>query len=286
MDATTIKEAINNAITTVKEKFSSSSTEEKETQKEETNEESNESSDESSSEETKEEETPEPTKSEIDPKIVQEALRFYNILNDPDPKIVSAALKAIVTKAEKAGIEIDGITAKEQREVTTDILDILREEVPEENRELVDALGPALRKIIKLASEGSEAKLKDVEKQLKKFQDDAEAANYASTLNSILTKDKYEGYLPDMEKLMKTIQPVDGVSEEKYLDTLLKLVKAEKGERTTKQKTTKKIEKNAEEALPTSTVKGDNVIILDKAVDLKEAIRLAKEGKTVKYQAG
>ncbi len=281
----TIKDAIKNAFETITSK-------EKETEKapeptsEETKKEEVKDEEEEVKEDKKESSKDEDEEPKLDPKIVKEALKLYDILNDPDPKNVGAALKAMVLRAEKAGIEIEGITAKEQREVTKDILEALKEELPEENRELIDALGPALRKIIKLSSEGSEAKIKDLEKELNKYKTQTEAEKYASTLQSILTKDKYEGHLPAMEKLMETIQPVDGVSEEKYLDTLLKLAKAEKGERTRTETKAKKTEQNAKEATPSSSNKGDNVVILDKAVDLKEAIRLAREGKTVKYQAG
>ncbi len=278
METNSIKDAIKNAFETVKEKLSGEKKEE--SPKEETNgpKETKPDEIETSDEEEvpNEEEKPKFELSERD----KQAIKLFDLLNDTDPNTVGATLQFLVRKAEGAGITIEGATKKEQKEVTKDILDELKEVLPEENQELIDALGPALRKMISKASEGSEIKVKELEKQLKEFTQKAEAANYASDIAKILNTDKYREHLPEMEKLMATVQPADGVNEQQYFDTLLKLAKANKPARDISKKT----EKNAEEAIPSSTGKGSNIVVLDKPVSLKEAIKLAQEGKTVKYQ--
>lgn len=213
-----------------------------------------------------------------DEKEIEKALELFDSLRNPET--ASDTLNLLVTTAKSRGILK---TEEGRQEAAKDIITVLKESVHEDNHYMVDALAPGLEKIFKQLQDGQKVSTSTVEKKIDQIVQKEEEAQAEREIGEILGKDKYTPYLNELNALVDEFPLPEGVTIEKHLDRLLRIAKAESGEKKAQQKdvlAAEKTEKNLGERLPSSkTGNPDDVVIVNKKLNLQESIKLAKEGK-------
>lgn len=211
----------------------------------------------------------------------ERALELFDRLSDPETTAETLAL--LTSAAQNRGL-LKTETGRE--EATESLLDILKKSVSEENHYMVDALAPGLEKIFEKLSKGQEVSTKKLETQILSITEKEQLAENEKFVEGLLESEKYKDYLDEMNTLMEEIPPSEGVDIEKYLDRLLRVAKAEHGDKKTEEKekrTAEKVKQNLEERTPSSKAKNaDDVVIVNKKVNLEEAIDFALKGQKVR----
>lgn len=229
-------------------------------------------------EEKKEPEVKEEKKPARDEKEVERALELFDALRNPET--AGDTLQSLVTVAKNRGI----LKTEEGREEAAEgIVDLLKKNVHEDNHYMVEALGPALEKIFEKMANGQKVSTTQIEKRLDQLNLAEQEKELSTQIEAILSKDKYSDYLDEINALVDEYPLPEGADFEKHLDKLLRVAKAESGEKKKTQqekRVAEKAKKNLEESLPSSkTGNPDDVVVVNKRLGLSDSIDLALQGK-------
>lgn len=219
---------------------------------------------------------------EDDPQMIQRAKDLYKALNDPNTS--KATLQSLITYAQNRGIEL-GETKKEQQAAAKSLSEELKDLVPESEHYMLESLGPVFEYVIKKVQSDSDIKVSTLEQKLKEARQEAEIEKYQGKLEKILSREKYEAYLPTMAEIMKKFSPSEGTETEDYIEEIYQLAKAKKGKLTIVKKQMEKAKRNLEEEIPnSSSSKGtsDDTVVFSRNPTMAEAIEAATKGKKIK----
>jgi hypothetical protein len=209
-------------------------------------------------------ETPEGEKAPAD-EDAQRAMQFWQALQNPEtqPHVIEFLAKQAGYSLQKAQTE-----AAPQETAPTSVGEILAQHLGEEYAFLAPKLGSALEQALN-------AVVGPLREEIVRSRVTSEFDRATAALNE-RTKGEFKTHEKEIVGLMQRIKPAEGVPLQDYLDDLYHLAKAKKAPSSsteTAKKVVQRIQKNAQEALPSPSaatdarvLKGPNLPTLDEAL--------------------
>lgn len=261
MAATTLDDAVKTAVQEVqKEEQQTETSQQKETtEKQETKQE----------DKTTQTETPEQIAHR---EKVDKALRLFDALSDPN-----IGKSVVEDLARRAGV-IGAQEGKTEKQITSTVVDILKESLGTEYEFLADRLAVGIDKIVK---QTVTEQIKPVQAQTQEAVERAVAAEVDAVFEKFHTAHKdAKDYDKEMTELSKKLPYTGDYPMEEYLENLYKIVTTDKKEAKVIKQTVDKINKNAQELRDSSTeVQETRVTKGSKLPSIDEAVKAAFRGE-------
>jgi nucleoid DNA-binding protein len=218
-----------------------------------------------------EESTPETTTETKEPKYEytqeeKDAIQLFQVLKNPE-----TAQEMAAEIARRMGLDV---SKREQKQVVKNVFDELKERVPEEQRFLIDSLGPAFQQLIETKLAEALAPVREQQAHQHEIQ-----VNNEIDATFVSLSKKFPDIMEHQEAmntLAAKFSANEGTSMSDYLEGLYKMVVSDKKVSKVVEKTVSKINRNLGEVKPTSAQVDDAVVQRgSKLPTIKEAVDAA-----------
>lgn len=217
--------------------------------------------------ETSKEEKEDTEEIELDARTTK-ALQLLDLLEDPEK-----GLATIQKLAKNVGLLKDDLTPKEEKVAVNKFKQLAKEKLGDEYEFLSDKIGDLLEAVVGNTAEDS----KLMREELETMKRERAQEIVSNTYNSFVKAEKVtESEAAQIEKLTEEFQPGKNVKIDDYLGKLLKMVRSENAERTSKAKSISKIQENLK-TKSTTGVEGGETKAERQIRSPKDAVRYAME---------